>query len=206
MADNSWNVEGITVWHKEEGFIFYGCNPQTGISGFYSLLKDSNNDYQTKLIYSIDDPGLDRTNFITTYDGENLLFGLNEGELNFYGTIQLLKLSLTETTAMPEVIFERKGGYIYVAQNPINQESFLINYFFGGDASMAPQGHIELFNITTLQNIDLNVRTHKSLSRFIINEHPSWSPDGKHFAFSAGAFDGEGGIYHLELWIYENVP
>ena len=206
LLDISWNVKGISIWNHKEGFIFYGQDPQNNITGFYSLLKNTNNEYETKRILAIDDPGLNKTNFITSYDGENLFFGLNESELNSNGTMQLLKLSLTEEGEMPIVILERKGGYIDVAQNPVNQGLFLVNYFFGGNSLVEPQGHIELFDSATLQSVDLNIRTHIWLNRFIINEHPSWSPDGKHFTFSAGAFDGEGGRYDLELWIYEDVP
>ncbi len=206
LLNNDWEAEGIAYWHQNEGFIFYGRNPQNGIYGFYSLLKNTGNNYQTELIYSTADPGIDKLNFITTYDGENLIFGLNEGDLNSPTSMQLLKLPLIQQNPMPVVIFERNGGYIYVTQNPVNQELFLINYFYGGDSTNEPQGHIELFNANTIKSIDLNVRTHKALNRFIINDHPDWSPDGKHFAFSAGAFDGEAGIYHLELWVYENVP
>lgn len=201
LVDNSWNVEGITVWYKGEGFIFYGRNPQTGISGFYGLVKDSNATYQKELIYSIEDPGLNRQSFITSYDGKTFYFGLNDSR-KYYGAMQLLKLSLREEGAMPIVVLERKGGYIDVAQNPIDQLLFLVNFYNANE----PQGHIELFNSVTLHSIDLKVRTHSSRMRFILSEHPSWSPNGEHFAFSAGAFDGEGGIYHLELWIYENVP
>ena len=202
LVDNSWSVEGIKIWNKEAIFIFYGRNPQTGIAGFYFLVKDSNNTYQKELIYAIEDPGLDRINFITSYDGKTLYFGLNENSKNYYGTMQLLKLSLTEEGAMPIVILERKGGYIDVAQNPMDQSLLLVNYYNGNE----PQGHIELFNSVTYESIDLNVRTITSKYYFITNKHPSWSPNGKHFTFSAGGFSGEGDTYYPDLWIYENVP
>lgn len=69
---------------------------------------------------------------------------------------------------------------------PLGDESHICKMRFTG----------ETFDTTTILHLTTEGR----------NFFPSWSPDGKHFAFSAGAFDGEGGIYHLELWIYENVP
>jgi hypothetical protein len=201
-----WDVKGITIYHGKEGFIFYGRNPQNRIAGFYSLLKTGNGEYQPQLLYAADDPGINKLNFVSSLDGEYLFFGLSESNTNMESNMQLLKLSLNQNEAVPEVIFERKGGFVYVSQNPLKRELLLINYFFGGDSFIEPQGHIELFNTDTHQSIDLDVRTHATLSRFIINEHPVWSPDGKHFAFSAGAFDGEGGRYDPDLWIYENVP
>lgn len=199
LVDNSWDVEGITIWNKEDGFIFYGRNPQTSIAGFYGL---TNNSAEVELIYSIEDTGVDGVNFITSYDGKTLYFGLNTSSQKYYGSMQLLKLSLIEEGAMPVVIFEREGGYIDIAQNPIDQSLFLINYYDG----YAPQGHIELFNSATSESIDLDVRTITSKYVFITNESPSWSPDGNHFVFSAGGFSGEGATYYPDLWIYKNVP
>ena len=204
LVDDEWSIEGITIWYGKDGFIFYGINPETGISGFYSLIWNSSSGYAKELIYSIEDPGLNTLSFITSMDGNYLYFGLN-GSTDI-GNMQLLRLTLNGENKQAEVVLERNGSFIYAAQNPINQSLFLINYYFGGDAYDDPKGHIELYNSLTSESIDLDVRTISSKYYMIINEHPGWSPDGNNFVFSAGGFSGEGDTYMPDLWIYENVP
>jgi len=205
LVGAEWSPRGMTSWPGKEGIVFYGQNPSNGNNGFYWRHPDGRSGIKDSLLYAIALDPYTASAFSISNDGKNLFFGLNGGSQND-PHVQFLKLDLSRPAQNPLVIAERRGSYLAIQANPVNPELVLLNYIFGGDEVNPPQAHIEFLNLTTSQGIDLNVRTLSSLSWFILNQDPFWSPDGKHFAFCAGGATGEAAKYPLELWIYENVP
>lgn len=205
IIDEAWNPFELASWPGKPGVVFYGHAPQTGVNGFYWRYPAINGVIKDSLLYSITIEGRIARGFSISSDGKYLFFGTESGQ-RFAPQTQFMKLDISRPGPNPIVMAEREGSYRATSPNPIDPKLLLINYDFPGDATNPPQSHIELLNIETLDAIDLDVRTHIYLSHFTTNEYPSWSSDGKHFIFSAGAFDGEGGRYPLDFWIYQNVP
>ncbi len=200
-----WLPQGVIPRPGKSGFIFYGVNPITGVAGFYWNLKVTNIDTDS-LLYAISLDQGDANAFSITADGKYLLFSENVGS-QYDPQLQFFKLDLSQTSQNPQSIVVRRGSALAISPNPIDTSLVLLNYFFGGDAENPPQAHIELLNLETSTEIDLDVRTSSLESQFIINSNPSWSPDGRNFAFAAGKASGEGNSGVLnEIWIYENVP
>lgn len=205
IVGTDWNPWGITNWSGKPGLVFYGQSPSSGTKGFFWRYRDVNNVTKDSLLYSISLNQNVAQSFSISSDGKYLFFG-TQIILNQVVQTEFSRLDISSANQNPVIILEAQGSFLGVRANPVNPELILMNYSFGGDAINPPQAHIVLLNQSSLQSRDLNVRTYTSTLRFISNENPYWSTDGKHFAFSAGGADGEGGRYQLELWIYENVP
>jgi len=194
----------VTHWPGKPGMVFYGRHPQTSVRGFYWRYPDENGLTVDSLLFSITVGAHIARGSSISSDGATLFFGTESGN-PFAPQTQFMMLDISRPGQKPIVLVEREGGYRATSPNPVDPKLLLINYDFSGDATEPPQSHIELLNTETSESVDLDVRTHIFLSQFTTNEYPAWSPDGKHFVFSAGAFDGEGGRYSLDLWIYQNI-
>jgi hypothetical protein len=205
LVGAEWSPWGMAAWEGKPGIIFYGENPGNGKKGFYWRYHHGQSSVKDSLLYAIALDQFSAAEFSTSNDGHYLFFGMNVGSQDDRRA-QFLKLDITRPAQNPVVIAERRGGYLAIRANPVDTQLALLNYVFGGDEVNPPQAHLELLNVTTLRGVDLDVRTLSSLSWFILNQDPFWSPDGKHFAFCAGGATGEAAKYPLELWVYENVP
>ncbi|MGE5409527.1 MAG: hypothetical protein ACM3MI_01100 [Clostridiales bacterium] len=203
LIGDEWKPGSAAIFSSGEEFIFYGTNPQNNVSGFYkAVLQSTGAVSHIDLLYNITLKPNETASFAVTKDNRYLIFGQDD---NTRTRVRFMQLGIDGTDTTLKVIADRGGSFNSVAADPANPSKLLLNYGFPGNAAAPPQCHIELFDLTTSRSEDLDVRTTKFTSRFIVNENPSFSPDGRHFAFTAGAFDGEGGIYPLELWIYSNV-
>ncbi|MFO7916337.1 MAG: hypothetical protein R6U43_11695 [Candidatus Krumholzibacteriales bacterium] len=202
LVGENWSPQSIASWPGKEGIIFYGTNPETGISGFYWRYADSTQAIADSLLYAINLESSTENQFSLSHDGSLMFMGLCSGR-GPHAITRYLKLNLESSDNDPIVIAERKGEFISLSAHPKNRELLLISYFSYEGTSTG--GHIEILNFNTQESKDLDVRTHKSLCRFIYNGDFSFSPSGDNFVFSAGAFTGEGDVYPFELWIYNNV-
>lgn len=200
LIPSSWSPWGIAAWPQRSGVIFYGENPLNQVRGFYYHSVSESGGVRDSLLYAVALTRFAARGMSVRNDGQYLYFSEGDRHLHFF------QLDLTQRSSAPSVLAEREGGFGQIIPNPLNSDLVLLNYSFGGDATTPPQSHIELLNTTSMSAADLDVRTNPRASYFLVNDHPWWSPDGNHFAFSAGFSTGETSGSPLTLWVYRNVP
>lgn len=203
LIEDIWKPVSAAALVPGQSIVFYGTDPlDPNIHGFFKAAIQEDKVTSISLLSKIS-LGVDEAqSFAVSPDARHIIFGRNDISRT---RVKFNQLGITAEDSTLKVIAERNGYFRSVAVNPVNQSKLLLNYRFSGDAVNPPQDHIELFDLITFKSTDLDVRTTKFSSRFIVNDNPSWSPDGRHMAFSAGAFDSEGGVYPLELWIFGNI-
>jgi len=201
LVPSSWAPWGIAGWPGRSGCIFYGQNPSDQVQGFYYHRVGASESAGDSLIYAIGLTRFSARGMSIRNDGGCLYFSEGNGHCTFY------QLDLDRGSATPRVIAERSGGSGQIIPHPLRADLVLLEYTFAGDATNPPQSHIELLDTSARVGRDLDVRTSPYNYTFIVNDHPWWSPDGDHFAFSAGHFSGESpGGSPLTLWVYRDVP
>jgi hypothetical protein len=200
LVGADWRPWGIAAWPGRSGIVFYGRDPVSGVDGFYWRAREPPAPAADSLLHAVSLSKWDARGMAIDRAGRNLFFASGDDR-----RVQFLQLPLDRSGQPPTVLAERAGGGGAIHPNPTRPHLVLIQYTFGGDATRPPQSHIELLDVGTLQAVDLDVRTETWDCRFIVNDHASWSPDGNHFAFAAGGFDGEGDRSPLTLWIRRDV-
>lgn len=197
IASADWQPWGVSSWPGRNGILFYGTNPSTDLRGFY-WHRPSQPD---SLVYAVTLRDREARGFSVRNDGGELYYAHGDGGVvTFYG------IDLVRPEASQRILAQRGATNGAIISHPVNANLVLLNYQFPGDAVNPPAGHIELLDLSNARAIDLNVRTLRFSSQFSRNDHPWWSPDGRHFAYSTGGFDGEGATYPMELWIYRDPP
>ena len=193
----AWNPWGCSDWPGRRGVVFYGRHPETQVSGFYWIGAGSDTD---SLLLAVEVSRIAARGLAVTSDGRKLLFATDDNPLRFFS------FDLTIAGASPVQFAERSGGVPAISPHPVLPSRMLLTYTYPGGATRPPQSHIELFDLERMSSIDLDVRTEPSLNRFSTNDHPSWSPDGSAFLFSAGATSGEGEYIPFSIWLYRSPP
>jgi hypothetical protein len=204
LVGPAWQPLGISGCGPSEDVVYYGRRPVDGVWGFFRRTW-SGDQSADSLLLAIAQGEDAMQKFAVDDAGRFLYFGTTgqaEGDYN----MRILRLDLALAGATPDTLLTRRFGVTTsLRPNPADDRLLLVQYAFTGSAHEPPDGKVLLLNTETLSARGLNVRTHKSSCRFTSNENVSWSPDGHHFAFSADAWNGEGGYYPRELWVYRNV-
>jgi hypothetical protein len=198
IVGQDWNPTGIDFWPSRDGVVIYGSHSTNGIGGFYWCRTDTASETRDSLLCAVPLSQSDARGFSINADGTRLYFGTTvylEGQYNAL----ILSLDLRTAGAEPVVLLQRKGGFIAVRCHPVDPNVLLVN--FDSD-----EAHIELVETEPLVCLELNVETRETrVGVHNTNEYPSWSPDGRHFAFSASWYDSEGGGWPWSLWTYQDA-
>jgi hypothetical protein len=204
LVGPDWAPRGVSGCGTSEDIIFYGRNPNDGVWGFFRR-KWSGAQATDSLLLPIVLTEDSMQKFAVDNEGEFLYFG-QTGEPPDDFLMRIMKLDLSQPGALLDTLLTRPRGYaVSMRPNPQDNDLLLVQYYFIGGAHDFPDGKVLLLNTETLGVKDFNVRTQESLCQFTTNDNVSWSPDGNNFAFSAGAFDGEGGSHPRELWVYRDA-
>jgi hypothetical protein len=102
----------------------------------------------------------------------------------------------TSDFSSPVNIDERRGSFVSLDVNPIDGRVLIDRYLVEPPGSRFVLVDPDGGNATTV-----DVRTHESSCHFVLALDPSWDPSGSVFAFSGGAFTGEGVKYPMALWL-----
>jgi hypothetical protein len=201
LVGRDWNPLGVLNWPKHEGVVFYGGDNAARQWGFYWRRKSGYGVTVDSLLCPAILPTHAARNFSIDVDGGALYFGM----MTDYGETTFYRLQIPPQDETPEPIATRNGDNVSVVCHPSDPSLLLLSYQFGGDSRHLPSGYIELVSKDGSNVKNLNIRTYGSLCQFTRIGNLSWAPNGRDFAFTEGAFGGEGDIFPYELWIYVDV-
>jgi hypothetical protein len=205
LVGSEWSPLGVSPCGASEDIVFYGRRPDDGVWGYFRRTWSGSQATDSLLLnftHNSSDDAMQK--FAVDDAGAFLYFGsttLTREDFN----MRVLRLNLQTNAPLDTILTRSRGSAISLRPNPQDSDLLLVQYFFFGGGHDYPDGKVLLLDMQTGATKSFNVRTHEALCRFTSNENVFWSPDGLHFVFSADAFDGEGGYYQRELWVYRNA-
>jgi hypothetical protein len=185
----AWKASGIAAWPRRNGIVFYGKDPFDDRKGFYwsrgealsdSLLLSANVRFSASQQWAIDAEGRNLYFFVVSEDWVG----------------HLVRTDLTAEQKTLDTLLTRDCGLCvtYCRAHPMDRDVTLFQLRRGG------HDEVSLLNANTGSARRLNLGTSDEPCSYTITECASWSPDGRHVAFSARRQTGQSGAFAtLEL-------
>ena len=188
ILGSSWYP--LSARFAKDGMYLYAHDPSTLVNGFYfaslSTPEEDSLLYATSLSVT-DARGFDSGSGIVCFGKTDPVDGTT--------TISVISVANDQG---PRSVATLPGAFVSACISPSGSCAVICL-----EGLEQPGSVVGLLGLATGRFARLNVRTRPC--GFVTADFASWSPSGKVFAFSAGGFDSEGGVFPRQLWAKVNA-